>query len=399
VLWVAYLAFGAVAIACAGAFAFPAADQFAGSQTWAFTILIGSVPALGFISVLLIQHLTAEPSGPERARTWLLIGAFTIGTIGCLTDLFARLGNLGTLASTVLLATLVLRFGLFERNVSTVMALNAVIAGAVQVLLYLAVFRFFGTNEAMLMLGTATVTLALLPVVRGQVRSALVHRQRLEYLATLGRFSAQMAHDLRNPLAAIKGAGQLLELEKELKAPAMEHVGLILGQVERINRVISEYQRLGRLEVALAPVDLNALVREVCGSQAIAIGPGIELKTELAPVLPACQGDRDLLTAALENVIRNAVEASPKGGSITVRTEDASSAGAGFVAISVADTGQGMDPRVLARALDDFFTTKSSGSGLGLPFVRRVAEVHGGDLSLHSVEGKGTTVRWRLRAE
>jgi signal transduction histidine kinase len=114
---------------------------------------------------------------------------------------------------------------------------------------------------------------------------------------------------------------------------------------------------------------------------------------DLAPDLSRCEVDGDLLGGALQNVIRNAMEAMPKGGTIVVRTERAKG---GDVVISVEDSGEGMDARKAERALDDFFTTKPQGSGLGLAFVRRVAEAHRGEVTLTSEVGIGTVVRLRL---
>jgi signal transduction histidine kinase len=95
----------------------------------------------------------------------------------------------------------------------------------------------------------------------------------------------------------------------------------------------------------------------------------------------------------LENLVRNAMEAMPDGGTVTVRT---ARSGAESVLLSVADTGCGMDARTRERAFDDFFTTKALGSGLGLAFVRRVVEAHGGRVSLESEQGRGTLVSVRL---
>jgi signal transduction histidine kinase len=105
--------------------------------------------------------------------------------------------------------------------------------------------------------------------------------------------------------------------------------------------------------------------------------------------------DKDLVATSLENVLRNAYEAMPSGGTVTVRTERVEE-GSGGVAVSVEDEGEGMDARLLERATDEFFTTKAAGSGLGLSFAERVAEVHGGTLRLTSRAGKGTVVRLSL---
>jgi signal transduction histidine kinase len=103
-----------------------------------------------------------------------------------------------------------------------------------------------------------------------------------------------------------------------------------------------------------------------------------------------------MLARVLENLVRNAIEAMPSGGAVTVRTARSSSGGRDGILIAVEDSGHGMDARTKDLALDDFFTTKAHGSGLGLAFVRRVAEAHGGDVLIASTEGRGTVVTVRL---
>jgi signal transduction histidine kinase len=109
--------------------------------------------------------------------------------------------------------------------------------------------------------------------------------------------------------------------------------------------------------------------------------------------------DRDLVAGALENLLQNAFEAAPGAATITVRTELTRMHKGHGIMLSVEDNGSGMSARTRERALDDFYTTKATGSGLGLAFVRRVAEAHGGEVSLVSKEGLGTTVRLVLPLE
>ena len=108
--------------------------------------------------------------------------------------------------------------------------------------------------------------------------------------------------------------------------------------------------------------------------------------SELAGELPACALDADLMAAALDNLLRNACEAMPQGGTVTLRTELREDR----VGVVVEDSGVGMHAREIERATDEFYTTKATGSGLGLSFVQRVARAHGGELSIASVPGKGT---------
>ena len=119
--------------------------------------------------------------------------------------------------------------------------------------------------------------------------------------------------------------------------------------------------------------------------------PGITVRLELEEGLPTIRGDARLVEETIENLVSNALEAMAPGGTLVVRTElhpvDR------MIALSVADSGSGMNAATRARAFDDFFTTKATGHGLGLALVRRVAEAHGGEVALFSKEGAGTTVR------
>jgi signal transduction histidine kinase len=215
----------------------------------------------------------------------------------------------------------------------------------------------------------------------------------------MGRFSAQLAHDLKNPIAALKGATQFLREERQRSHgssdPQNEFFDLIAEQVGRLERVVDSYQRLARVEPVASAIDVNDVVRRVVASQAFAANGKISLQTRLEEGLPPCRADRDLLASALENLVRNSFEAMPGGGTVMVRTSREEDT----VVLTVEDTGQGMDARTRERAFDAFYTTKPTGSGLGLAFVRRVIDAHGGDVALNSKEGAGTALTLRLPLE
>jgi signal transduction histidine kinase len=120
----------------------------------------------------------------------------------------------------------------------------------------------------------------------------------------------------------------------------------------------------------------------------MALGEGVDVLLELEGGPCTVMADAGLLVGAVENLLRNAHEAMPKGGTIRVVVERKGS----LAVVRVVDTGQGMDASTREAALDDFFTTKAKGSGLGLSFVRRVAEAHGSSVRVTSAVGKGTTV-------
>src|SRR5260221_110469 len=202
-------------------------------------------------------------------------------------------------------------------------------------------------------------------------------------------------------LAALKGALQFLKEEQKQGrslAAHQEFLDLMLDQVERLHRIVDEYQRMGRVEPVCTPGNINDVVRDVLAIQPASVTDGMQVVTELEDALPTCHFDRDLITRAFENLVQNAFEAMPQGGTLAVRTERAPHT-ADTIAVSVTDSGTGMDVRQAEHAFDDFYTTKAQGSGLGLSFVRRVAEAHGGHVALKSDLGKGTTIRIELPVE
>jgi signal transduction histidine kinase len=279
------------------------------------------------------------------------------------------------------------------------------IVAAVGGIAYLSIFHFAGTNTALLVLGTLVVTLFLLATTRLVFNTMISRRDQLVRLATLGRFSAQMGHDLKNPLAALQGAAQFL-LEERANGRSLddrtEFLELMVQQIDRLKTVVDQYQRLGKVEPVRKPVQVNELVRDLVALQKFASADEIAVKADLAADLPACSMDRDLVAGALENLLQNAFEATPRAaapGTVTVRTALAHARQTQGVLLSVEDAGNGMSARTRERAFDDFFTTKATGSGLGLAFVRRVAEAHGGDVSFVSKEGAGTTARLFLPFE
>jgi signal transduction histidine kinase len=220
-------------------------------------------------------------------------------------------------------------------------------------------------------------------------------RAGFERFATLGRFSAQMAHDLKNPLAAARGAAEYLTEEMRREGHEQNHdfSQLIVQQLDRLGAVIDRYQRLSKLEPERRELDLNALVGGVLSLQGFAGHTGVGMVVDLREGGLRAQVDGDLLASAVENLVKNAFEAMPEGGTLTVSTrlDEGSTA-----VIAVADTGEGMDARAREQAFELFFTTRAAGSGMGLAFVQQVARAHGGGVRLSSREGSGTIVELKL---
>jgi len=384
----------------------PAAREWDQSGHWAAALAICVVPVMTFALILLISHLRRVTDAHERARTRLLLASAALGTSLGLTDLLSNfvheipsLGALGFLAAGAIAMFAVTRERLLVTELTLESAATAVALAAASVMAYFALFRLAASHGALLVLGLALITVALMAVIRQLARTSAARRAHTMELATFGRPSAQMAHDFKNPLAALQGAAEFIkeDLRREGTGTQREaFVGLMLEQIRRLGETIDAYQRLARVEPLLGKIELNGMVREVLALEGLAAGKRISLHAELAEGLPSCSADGRLLANALQNLIRNACEAIAGNGSITVRTGFPRPSEPPGVVVSVEDTGVGMDARTREHAFDEFFTTKPTGSGLGLSFVRRVVEAHGGLVSIASQQGRGTVVRIRL---
>jgi signal transduction histidine kinase len=224
--------------------------------------------------------------------------------------------------------------------------------------------------------------------------------RRAERLAAVGRISAQITHEIRNPLNAIGLNAELLQEELEsVAAPPAEAVQLVRAisrEVDRLNGVAEEYLRFARLpKPQLAPQDVS----EILASLLDFLGPELQaahiaVERELAHV-PGVKGDEGQLRAVFLNLLRNSREAMPGGGVVRVRTGAAN----GSVQVQVADTGRGIPPDDLTRIFEAFYSTKERGTGLGLAFVQQVVREHGGTIVCESALGRGSTFTVTLPAE
>ncbi len=237
-------------------------------------------------------------------------------------------------------------------------------------------------------------------VVSSRVYAKMKERDRL---AVLGQMAAGLAHEIRNPLGAIKGAAQLLA-EPPADAPSdesnKEFVGIILEEVERLDRVVGSVLDLSRENpAAAAPIDVNAVVRRTLQLLAAEWAEGdLTVEERLDDELPRVAIAPEQLRQVLINVLRNAAQALRGRGHITVRSRlgrpgrAASSADeAAAVVVSVTDDGPGIPPAVLKNVFLPFFTTKEKGTGLGLAICQRIVQNVGGRMEVRTREGEGTT--------
>jgi two-component system, NtrC family, sensor histidine kinase HydH len=374
-----------------------------GLPAYAGLFMVSGVPTAGLGLALVFRHGKAAGAPSERVRSHILFGSLTVAVVLMLTDLAAevgwplpRLAFFGSLLLSGALTALTLGLGLVavRRRVAVAEAVALALFAATTYWVLFAAFRDAG---GLFITAATGITLAAGAAARLAWLSGEKHREGLERFATLGRFSGQMAHDLKNPLAAAKGAAQYLETELATRGlkDTGEFAGLVVQQLDRVTAVIDRYQRLSAFEPVTAVVDFDEAVDQVLRLQAFAGGNGVSIR-RTGGGAGVVRLDRDLFASALENVVKNAFEALPSGGGmVTVHTRRDGQT----VSAVVTDTGQGMDARAIEAAFTLFITTKASGSGLGLPFVKQVLEAHGGTVRLSSTQGQGTAVTLSLPVE
>ncbi len=227
---------------------------------------------------------------------------------------------------------------------------------------------------------------------RDALQDQLRHADRL---ATLGRLTAGVAHELNEPLANVLGFAQLAQKTPGLPAQAAADLDRIVKTALYARETIRKLMFYARqMPPKRTPIHLNALVEE--GLSLIAPKAGITITRELATGLPTVPGDAAQLHQVLVNLVANAIQAMPEGGTVTVSTR----AEGDVVVLAVRDTGTGMTDEVKRRIFEPFFTTKDvgKGTGLGLAVVQGIVAGHNGRIDVHSTPGKGSEFRVFLPA-
>ncbi len=227
--------------------------------------------------------------------------------------------------------------------------------------------------------------------------------RRGETLAAAGQIAMGLAHEIRNPLGAIRGAVQLMKRELG-DARLGEYTDVLLKEVDRVNRIIEMLLDLGR-PVTLRPVPLNVhqlLERVALLSEEIAGQRGVQIVRRYDPSLPPILADEDRILQVFHNLVRNAIEAMPQGGRLTLVTRlsmnplfakvDLGQGLRSMAEIQVADEGEGMPAATRAKLFTPFFSTKEQGLGLGLALCHRIVEEHRGAIQVVSEPKKGTVV-------
>jgi signal transduction histidine kinase len=212
---------------------------------------------------------------------------------------------------------------------------------------------------------------------------------RAEHAATLGELAAGLAHEIRNPLAGIAGVMDIVGRDLPSTSPALEVVNDVREEVLRINRIISDLLETARPKPPDCQLaDLNQTVdHAVTVARQQALSRPIKIQCIKKPNLPPIPHDTGQIHQVLLNLLLNAIQALDGPGTVTAHVEIQGP----FAAVSIEDTGPGIPAETLPNIFRPFFTTKGHGTGLGLSLAKRIAEDHGGELTVVSKLGQGST--------
>jgi signal transduction histidine kinase len=222
-----------------------------------------------------------------------------------------------------------------------------------------------------------------------------------EQYAELAELAGGFIHEIKNHLSTLGLNLQLLaedfqEPQSQRERRALERIQRLQHECQRLVDVSNDFLRFARVkDLDRVPTDLASVLEELVDFFGpLAKAEHIDIKTYLPADLPAVPLDRDMFKQALLNLLLNAQQAMPGGGELTIQASTEPNG----VCLSLIDTGKGMPPEVTAKAFQPFFSTRTGGTGLGLPTAKKIIEAHGGTIDVQSEVGRGTKFTIRLPA-
>jgi len=386
-------------LSTAAALVSPVCEAYVRGPVWNLIYLVVFFPFFIASFILVSKRRREVQTSVERNAVNFVAFGIGVAVVMGFTELvhrfwgFPALGHVGSVLCTLALAVAILRHRLLEKQapIRTLFLFLLFAASAVVVIALLSSLLEERTRAAFLFGAVALTTLLAL------YRTVFIHlyeqAQRRQRLALIGTMAAGVAHEIRNPLASIRGAAQFVQKDLEGtagKEEAKEYLQLLVGEVDRLNSVVESFLTYARpVDPRRQDVLLDVFLKDLLRLHAAALPPAIRLETQFDPELPAVRIDPALLATAVTNAIRNAADVMPDGGTLRVRTSGVASALRSWAAIEVEDTGPGIPRQELDRIFQPFFTTKAKGTGLGLAISLRILEAHGGDLVAENVEPHG----------
>ena len=219
-----------------------------------------------------------------------------------------------------------------------------------------------------------------------ELRRAEQQLRTVDHLASLGKFSAQLAHEIRNPLASMRGAAQMLGSDSDPDSPASRLTRILVREADRLSELVEDFLKFARPPPPkLEPLDLGKLIADTVEMlKADPLALGVELEVQASAVLG--QGDAGQLQQVVINLVRNALAAVGPGGQVKVVAEE----NGGRPQIRVWDSAGKIPPSDLARIFEPFYSTRPGGTGLGLSTAHTIVRSHGGEISVKSTAAEGT---------
>jgi signal transduction histidine kinase len=233
---------------------------------------------------------------------------------------------------------------------------------------------------------------------RAQERLRLKEQlSRAERLSSLGEMAAGISHEIRNPLGIIRSSAELLKKKTERLDPGSNFADIIVEESTRLNNIISDFIKFARPgEPNLVPCRIEEVIhKNILFLSSQMEKKGYIINTLMADDLPDIVADSDMLYQAFLNILLNAMQAMPGGGIVQVAVESVN----GLVRIRFDDEGDGISRDIIDKVWDPFFTTKETGTGLGLGLVKNIVESHGGVIRIENRPVRGARVTVDLPAK
>jgi signal transduction histidine kinase len=235
-----------------------------------------------------------------------------------------------------------------------------------------------------------------------EIRDAQQQVVRAESLAAIGRLSAAIAHEVRNPLSGISAAAQALLKSAAATgavSPDLPLLRIIDRESKRLNRIITDFLQFARPRTpVMRRVSVPAMIESTISLLEQEMGGRFRIERGFSPETPPAHADGDQVKQVLINLVLNSIQAMPAGGTLSFASRAAELPSGPAVEITIGDSGPGIPPADFSRVFEPFFSTKKEGTGLGLAIAHQIVHSHGGTISAHSSSGQGALFRILLPA-